>query len=131
MSSIMCNVLSGDPLEPTDSAMPEEGCYLSSEKQASGEKAKEPVEIWLDAHQEGMVEEDVGFRNGKTEGSEDVVIKKWVSHFVIELTKKEGKTSLEKLNTHLKLLQSRDPELRAKIRAIQILKQHILLKGHV
>ena len=124
-------VLSGDPLEPEDSAMAEEGSCLSSEKQVIGEKTKQPVEIWLDDHQDGMVEEDVGFRYGTTAGSEDVVVKKWVSHFMIEMTKKEGKTSLEKLNSHLKLLQSRDPELRAKIRAIQILKQHILLKGHV
>ena len=38
-----------------------------------------------------MVEEDVGFRNGTTAVSDDVVIKKWVSQYMIELTKKRVK----------------------------------------
>ena len=47
------------------------------------------------------------------------------------LSRKNGRTSIEKLNDELKMLKFRDPNVRFKIRAIKALKHKLQADGHL
>ena len=47
------------------------------------------------------------------------------------MAKKDGRTSVEKLNEHLKMLKFDDPDLQTKLKVIQGLKQGLLVNGHL
>ena len=52
-----------------------------------------------------------------------------VSIFLAKLARKDGRTSIEKLNEELKMLKFKDPNLRYKAKAIQILKHRLQTDG--
>ena len=52
-----------------------------------------------------------------------------MSIFLAKLARKDGRTSIEKLNEELKMLKFKDPNLRSKAKAIQILKHRLQTDG--